>query len=59
MNMIRLRLTSVLLLCLAGAWISGELVRQHADPHGGGVFARICHATEGAGFSCAAASGNT
>jgi hypothetical protein len=46
---------SVLLLCLAGAWISGELVRQHADPHGSGLFARICHATDGAGFSCAGA----
>lgn len=55
MNMTRVRLTIILLLCLAGAWISGELIRQHADPDGGGVFARICHATHGAGFGCAGA----
>ena len=55
MNMARLRLIVVVVLCLAGAWISGELVRQHANPHGSGLFARICHATQGAGFSCAGA----
>jgi protein-disulfide isomerase len=53
--MARYLLISILVLCLAGAWISGELVRQHADPHGGGLFARICHSTGGAGFSCAGA----
>ena len=55
MNTTRLKLVFVVVLCLAGAWISGELVRQHANPNGGGLFARICHASESAGFSCAGA----
>ena len=50
----------VLALSGTGAWISGQLVKQHADMWGSagtttGFFARICQATERAGFSCAGA----
>ncbi|MHC4126633.1 MAG: DsbA family protein [Planctomycetota bacterium] len=43
---------AIVLLCLAGAWISGELVRQHAGATGG-LLARICHAVDGTGAGCA------
>ncbi|MHC4709706.1 MAG: DsbA family protein [Planctomycetota bacterium] len=43
---------AIVLLCLAGAWVSGELVRQHAGATGG-VLARICHAVQGSGVGCA------
>ncbi len=48
---------AILLLCIGGAWISGELVKQHANlwasQHAtSGLFARICQVTERAGFSC-------
>ena len=45
-------LVCILLLCLAGAWISGDLVRQHAGATDG-LLAKICRATTGTG--CAAA----
>ena len=31
-----------ILLCLAGARLSGELLRQHADPHAEGLLAGVC-----------------
>jgi predicted DsbA family dithiol-disulfide isomerase len=48
----------ILALSGAGAWISGELVRQHADLWGAsgthtGLFGRICEASEQWGLSCA------
>jgi predicted DsbA family dithiol-disulfide isomerase len=51
---------TILLLCGAGAWISGQLVVQHADlwaagEAGGGLFARVCRASESLGLDCLAA----
>ena len=48
----------VLVLSAGGAWIRGELVKQHDDiwrtkTAGQGLFARICQTTERAGFRCA------
>lgn len=56
-----LLLGCVLALSGAGAWISGELVKQDADLWGGagastGLFARLCEATAPAGFNCAGAA---
>ncbi|MHC4217799.1 MAG: DsbA family protein [Planctomycetota bacterium] len=49
----RTLVAAIVLLCLAGAWVSGELVRQHAGATGG-LLARICHAVDGSGTGCAA-----
>jgi predicted DsbA family dithiol-disulfide isomerase len=43
---------AIVLLCLAGAWVSGELVRQHAGAEGG-LLARICSAVDASGAGCA------
>jgi predicted DsbA family dithiol-disulfide isomerase len=51
-NRTRRLAAAIVLLCLAGAWISGELVRQHAGATGG-LLARICQAVDGAGLGCA------
>ena len=48
----RIILICILLLCLAGAWISGDLVRQHAGATDG-FLARVCRATTGTGCSAA------
>jgi len=48
MNHSRIVLVCILLLCLAGAWISGDLVRQHAGTTDG-FLARVCRATTGTG----------
>ncbi len=48
----RVILVCILLLCLAGAWISGDLVRQHAGATDG-FLARVCRATTGTGCSAA------
>ena len=56
----RLCLAAILILGVSGAWISGQLVKQHADIWGqqgakASLFVRMCHAAERAGFNCAAA----
>ncbi|MHC4080038.1 MAG: DsbA family protein [Planctomycetota bacterium] len=43
---------AIMLLCIAGAWVSGELVRQHAGATGG-LLARICSAVDASGAGCA------
>jgi hypothetical protein len=48
----RVILICIMLLCLAGAWISGDLVRQHAGVSDG-VLARVCRATTGTGCGAA------
>jgi predicted DsbA family dithiol-disulfide isomerase len=53
-------LAGIVALSGAGAWISGELVKQHANIWGSGggpsgFFTHLCHATERVGFSCAGA----
>ncbi len=53
-------LGSVLVLSGTGAWISGQLVKEHAGPWSvgggrGGLFTRVCDATVGAGFDCTGA----
>ena len=50
----------VLALSCAGAWISGQLVKEHAGRWSSGevrvgLFARVCEATQGAVFDCAGA----
>ncbi|MEE9266807.1 MAG: DsbA family protein, partial [Gammaproteobacteria bacterium] len=55
----RFLVIGVLALSCAGAWISGQFVKEHAGrwSSGGvrvGLFARVCEATHGAGFDCAA-----
>ena len=52
MNRSRVILICILLLCLGGAWISGDLVRQHAGATDG-FLARVCRATTGTGCSAA------
>ena len=48
----------ILVLTASGAWISGELVKQHAnvwrhaDSRPAGLFGRICVATAGVGLDC-------
>ena len=47
----------ILALSAAGAWISGELVKEHAGRWSvggerGGLFTRVCEATAGPGFDC-------
>ncbi len=53
----RLAVVWLLLLCGMGAWVSGELVKQHANlwPDGqeAGLFASVCEAVESVGFTCA------
>ena len=48
----RVVLICILLLCLAGAWISGDLLRQHAGATDG-FLAKVCRATTGTGCSAA------
>ena len=50
-------LVLVLALSAAGTWTSGQLVKEHArrSADGGGLFARVCEATHGAGLNCATA----
>jgi hypothetical protein len=50
----RLLAATIVVLCLAGAWISGDLVRQHAGATDG-VLARICQAVKGSGLGCTGA----
>ncbi len=55
----RVLTAGILLLGMSGAWLSGQLVKQHADIWGAGganagLFLRICQAAERAGFDCAA-----
>jgi predicted DsbA family dithiol-disulfide isomerase len=50
-------LVAIVVLCMAGAWISGQLVKQHADVWGSasaatGLFARVCQVAERAGLGC-------
>ena len=50
----------ILALSAAGAWISGQLVKQHAGVWSSkgavpGLFGRVCEATAGAGFDCTGA----
>jgi hypothetical protein len=62
----RKRSTSALLIWVlalsgTGAWLSGQLVKQHADLWGAGharagLFGRMCQAAERAGLSCAGAA---
>lgn len=57
----RILLAAVLALGMGGAWISGQLVKQHASVWSnagtdGGLFSSICLAAEEAGFSCAASA---
>ena len=62
----RKRSTSVLLVWIlalsgTGAWLSGQLVKQHADLWGSGgvgagLFGRMCQAVERAGLSCTGAT---
>ena len=52
---------AILMLSGAGVWISGELVKQNANLWNSkevraGLFARMCDATERAGFSCSEAT---
>ena len=54
-------LACVLVLSGAGAWVSGELVKEHAGRRisGGvriGLFARVCEAAHGEGLNCASAA---
>jgi protein-disulfide isomerase len=42
---------AIVALCLAGAGLSGELVRQHGGATGG-LLARLCHAADGSGAGC-------
>ncbi|MCZ6699452.1 MAG: thioredoxin domain-containing protein [Planctomycetota bacterium] len=56
-NNARLLVVGILALSGAGAWISAQLVKQHASLWSGGDveagwFDRVCQATERAGFSC-------
>ena len=53
-----LQVVVIIALCLLGAWLSGELVRQQADLWGAGseragFLGRICKASEVLGFGCA------
>ncbi len=48
----RIILICIMLLCLAGAWISGDLVRQHAGATDG-FLAKVCRATTGTACSAA------
>ncbi|MCH7873269.1 MAG: hypothetical protein IID33_16360, partial [Planctomycetes bacterium] len=55
----RVLTTGILLLGASGAWLSGQLVKQHADLWGAGsanagLLLRMCQAAERAGFDCAA-----
>ena len=55
----RVLTTGILLLGTSGAWLSGQLVKQHANLWGAGganagLFMRMCQAAERAGFDCAA-----
>ncbi len=36
--------TVIVLLCLAGSWLSGELVRHHIDPGSAGLLTHVCEA---------------
>jgi len=49
----------ILILCGTGAWISGQLVKQHADSGSlrttAGLFTGLCRASERIGFGCAEA----
>ncbi len=50
LNLTRILPSVIVMLCLAGAWISGELVRLHADPQtGAGLLGRMCTATGDSG----------
>lgn len=54
----RLFVGCVLVLSGAGAWVSGELVKEHAGRWSSGqaptgLFERVCKATHGTGFNCA------
>ena len=53
----RVLIAAAFAVCLVGAWVSGDLVRQHADIWGKagkrqGLFARICQSSEQIGFNC-------
>lgn len=54
----------LVVLCAAGAWISGQLLKQQADLWGAagadaGLFSRVCLAAAPAGFDCTGALKST
>ena len=56
----RLLVSAIVAFAAAGAWISGELLKQHAGMWNassghGNLFVRACLAVQSAGFDCAAA----